>query len=184
MLDRYLIDHCSPTLASLKTASLFWYSYTCRRELQETIAVWNRRFQKKGLFLLVLQETGEQALIYICRHSHLKKDLQKPGVSRFLSSYGYRETTVGALLARLKMRLAESEVFPHEIGIFLGYPLGDVIGFIKNSGQNCKCSGCWKVYCNQCEAMKTFARYKRCRDIYARLWGQGKTVLQLTVAVQ
>ena len=27
--------------------------------------------------------------------------------------------------------------FPHEMGIFLGYPLGDVKGFIEHHGRNC-----------------------------------------------
>ena len=86
-------------------------------------------------------------------------------------------------LARLKNRLADCGNFPHEIGVFLGYPLEDVIGFIENAGQNCKCAGYWKVYCNECEAVKTFARFKKCRDIYLRLWKEGRSVLQLTVAV-
>ena len=75
-----------------------------------------------------------------------------------------------------------SKTFPHEIGVFLGYPLEDVIGFIKNSGQNSICTGCWKVYYNECEALKLFKRYKKCREVYQRLFKQGKTVLQLTVA--
>ena len=89
-------------------------------------------------------------------------------------------------LLRLQHRFAEykegRQPFPHEMGVFLGYPLGDVIGFIKNAGQNCKCVGCWKVYCNECEAERTFARYKKCSEIYRRLWNQGRTVMQLTVA--
>lgn len=72
--------------------------------------------------------------------------------------------------------------FPHEIGLFLGYPLGDVEGFIRNRGQNCKCAGCWKVYCNELEAQKRFARIQKCRKVYARLWAQGRSVWQLTVA--
>ena len=84
---------------------------------------------------------------------------------------------VDAALAHLKERLAGQEGFPHEIGLFLDYPLGDVIGFIENAGHNFKCSGCWKVYCNECEAVKLFARYKKCRDVYLRLWHQGRSVL-------
>ena len=60
--------------------------------------------------------------------------------------------------------------------------LNDVIGFIKNAGQNCKCVGCWKVYCNECEAIKAFARFKKCTSVYVRLWNQGRSVRQLTVA--
>lgn len=60
---------------------------------------------------------------------------------------------------------------------------GDVIGFIENKGHNYKCKGCWKVYCNECETQKTFQRYQKCRNVYLRLWKQGRSVLQLTVAV-
>ena len=69
-----------------------------------------------------------------------------------------------------------------QAGVLAGYPVEDVLGFIENAGQNCKCCGCWKVYCNECEAVRTFARYKKCRDIYKRLWQEGRSVLQLTVA--
>ena len=32
------------------------------------------------------------------------------------------------------------------------------------------------------EAEKTFCKYKKCREIYSRLWENGRSVLQLTVA--
>ena len=78
--------------------------------------------------------------------------------------------------------LAKAEGFPHEIGVFLDYPLEDVVGFIENAGQNYKCSGCWKVYCNECETRKLFAKYKKCREVYRRLWSQGRDIRTLTVA--
>ena len=36
-----------------------------------------------------------------------------------------------------------------------------MIGFIENGGDNCKCADCWKVYCDEKEAKKTFARLKK-----------------------
>ena len=85
-------------------------------------------------------------------------------------------------IERLRERLALQRGFPHEIGVFLGYPVEDVKGFIKHNGRNSKCVGCWKVYCNQCEAERAFARFNKCREVYMRLWRQGKSVQQLTVA--
>ena len=85
-------------------------------------------------------------------------------------------------MKKIKERFSHGGDFPHEIGIFLGYPLGDVIGFIQNLGKNCKCTGCWKVYCDECSAKKTFDKFKKCTEVYTRLWSQGRTVLQLTVA--
>ena len=99
-----------------------------------------------------------------------------------MKKYGYESIDPAYALERLRSRLAQREDFPHEIGLFLGYPLGDVIGFIKNAGQNCKCVGCWKVYCNECEAVKVFAKFKKCTSVYVRLWNQGRSVRQLTVA--
>ncbi len=182
MFDRYLIEHCAPTLASLKSASLFCLTKPDVKKLKRQIESWNRDFIQKGIFLTVLKNKNDRALIYVCRKSHLLSDLNKPGVSNFLKKYGYNVKDIKSTLLRLRERVNSSETFPHEIGVFLGYPLEDVIGFIKNSGQNSICTGCWKVYYNECEALKLFKRYKKCREVYQRLFKQGKTVLQLTVA--
>ncbi len=182
MLEKYLIEYCAPTLASLKTASLFCVKKISDTELQYYLRLWNTHLKEKGLRLIYLGQKGDQSLVYIYRLSSLREDLNKPGVAEFLAHYGYEQNDVNDILAHLKERLKEETAFPHEIGIFLGYPLGDVIGFIQNRGKNCKCSGCWKVYCNECETQKLFARFHKCRRLYSKLWREGKTVWQLTVA--
>ena len=182
MLDRYLIEHCSPTLASLKTANLFSLPFDSPEQLAQHLAGWNRQLSGKGVSLLPLLQRGGKALIYVYRRERLQDDLTAPGVVRFLSAYGYPGKDAQGALEHLQRRLEQSGGFPHEIGLFLGYPLGDVIGFVQNAGKNCKCTGCWKVYCDECEALRLFAKYRKCRDIYLRLWRQGRSVLQLTVA--
>lgn len=182
MFERYLIEYCSPTLASLKTASLFSLKFTDDAELLENLRIWNENFVDKGVMLMLLQKSENRGLVYVCRKRQLLRDLERPGVARFLETQGYDATDAKGALEILQSRLGQSCSFPHEIGIFLGYPLGDVIGFIQNGGRNAKCTGCWKVYCNECEAVKAFARFKKCRDVYLRLWQEGRSVLQLTVA--
>lgn len=78
-------------------------------------------------------------------------------------------------------RVCRSE-FPHEIGFFLGYPYEDVLGFIENRGQNYLEVGPWKVYANQNQARRTFARYRRCARIYARAYRCGQSLRRLTVS--
>lgn len=182
LIERYLIEHCSPTLASLKTANLINIPYESIDELNNSVAVLNSKLKSKGVVLLVLKYTEKSALIYTCRTAMLQEDLSKKNVREFLSTFGYENTDAQYCIARLKQRLCTSDEFPHEIGVFLGYPLGDVKGFIENAGQNSKCSGCWKVYCNECEAIKTFAKYKKCTQIYQKLWLQGRSITKLTVA--
>ena len=38
-----------------------------------------------------------------------------------------------------------------------------------------------QVYGDEQSAARQFERFRRCRDIYTRLWSRGKTVQQLTV---
>lgn len=52
---------------------------------------------------------------------------------------------------------------PHEIGIFLGYPLIDVAIFANCPDKKCLSVGYWKVYSNIDEAKKIFNRYDMAR---------------------
>lgn len=182
LLEKYLINQCSPTLASLKTGSIFTINDAAYGRISAEIEHWNRMLRKKSLSLFLLKFKSNTALVYLCRKSQLGEDLSREGVAEFLHGYGYENTDVDYAISLLRQRLRESEEFPHEIGLFLGYPLGDVEGFIKNAGQNSLCRGCWKVYCNECDTMKLFCKFRKCREVYTRLFSEGTPVMKLTVA--
>ena len=182
-LEHYLIEHCSPTLARLKSANLFRIPVSSRRELEQQLLAWNQLLGKKGVQVLLLKEETGQALIYVCRSALLKQDLTKPGVGEFLERYGYPTAALGDTLSRLRQKLQVEDGFPHEIGIFLGYPLDDVQGFIQNHGKNCKCTGCWKVYGDPIQAEARFASFRKCTEVYLRCYRSGTPVTRLTIAV-
>ena len=182
-MEDYLIEFCSPTLASLKVGSLFNYAYASRQELTEQLERLNELLAEKGLFLRVLRVHKDRALIYLCRRSQLVKLLHRPEIARFLAEYGYIRLDLESVLWHLQCRVCSSEEFPHEIGIFLGYPLEDVEGFIRCNGRCSKCAGIWRVYGDAEAAQKLFAQYAKCRSVYRRLWQEGRSVRQLTVAV-
>ena len=52
---------------------------------------------------------------------------------KLLIDQGYSPDDMSSCLKMLVARLNEKR-FPHEIGAFLGYPIEDVEGFIKNEG--------------------------------------------------
>lgn len=181
-MEKMLIEYCSATLASIKMANLFNIGFDDVKDLEEQISYWNRSMHKKGIQLFVLRVTNGKALVYVYRKKSLENCLKNPSIQDFLRKYGYENSEVEAVLNHLKARMMHNDVFPHEIGVFLDYPLKDVEGFINNKGKNFKISGIWKVYANEAETEKLFRQYKRCREIYIRLWKQGKSVMQLTVA--
>lgn len=181
-IEKHLIEHCSETLASLKTANLFGFEYDCESELLAHINDWNKRLNHKGVYVKILKKENGRALIYVYRKDKLTDELNESCIVSFLKQYGYNDFNIESVMETLQQHLSTKKEFPHEIGIFLGYPLNDVIGFIENQGKNSKCCGYWKVYGDESEAQKLFCRFKKCRDVYMRHWNKGKSVWQLTVA--
>ena len=56
MLERYLIEHCSPTLASIKTANLFNMPYDSWEGLESQIESLTQQFAEKGISLSVVRK--------------------------------------------------------------------------------------------------------------------------------
>lgn len=183
MLEKSLIFHCSPTLAGIKTGSLFLYRCPSINDLLTELHDLNHRLNGKGIVIEALHIKNSGALILAYRPKRLDADLKEQGVFPFLKGFGYTEADSEHAISRLKERFALQAGFPHEIGLFLGYPLIDVTGFIENRGQNSKCAGCWKVYRDERETVKLFDRYKKCKEVYLKMFDKGCSVLQLTVAV-
>jgi hypothetical protein len=183
MPEKEIILHCSPTLAGLKTGNLFLSDYKNSAVLQRDVAQWNARLGQKGLRFTVLRARNGRALIYAYRLSRLKETLSDTQVALFLAEHGYPAGHLEGCLTRLCVKLAECENFPHEIGVFLGYPLGDIKAFIANAGANCKCAGAWKAYSDEQAAEKTFSKYKKCTQIYCKKHAEGIGIDRLAVAM-
>ena len=183
MLDRYLIEYEAPTLASLKFGSMFWYDFDNVTEYWQQLRQYNLEIGKKGLVLKTLRLHNNRGLLYIYRPSRLSEVLSRPEIRAFLRKYGYRNFSCIEAVDMLRRRVEQSADFPHEVGIFLGYPLEDVKEFIRNRGQNSICCGCWKVYHNPEAARRCFAAYKKCTSVYRQCYRRGRSISQLTVAV-
>lgn len=183
MSEELLVQHCSPTLAGMKTGNMFNCKFADGIEMRNCIRCWNRMLVKKGLRVLPLRFREDRALVYVYRPARLSEDLQNDTAAEILDGHGYSMETPERCVVELIRRLENSEEFPHEIGLFLGYPPEDVRGFIENKAANCKCVGCWKVYGDADAAQKTFNKYKKCTDVYCAMFANGRSIERLTVAV-
>ena len=181
MSEETLVMHCSPTLAGLKTGNLINCSYHSYKEVLAFLRKWNIALREKGVRLIPLRFKDGKVLIYVYRPSKLSRDFQDDEVCSLLSSHGYCTDSCEKCVIQLMDRLGESAAFPHEIGLFLGYPCEDVKGFIENKASDAKCVGCWKVYGDVDKAQKIFDRFKKCTRIYHQQWSDGKPLKKLTV---
>ena len=183
MSEELLIRQGAPTLAGIKTGSLFPCPCEDRDALLADIRRLNRLLVPKGLCLLPIRFLEGQALLYLYRPAGLRHDLQDALAAEILRDAGYVDAGCARCVARLIRRFRESGEFPHEVGLFLSYPPEDVKGFIDHRANGFKCAGLWKVYGDEQKALAFFAKFKKCTEIYCALWQSGSRLEQLAVAV-
>ncbi len=170
--------HCGITFAGVKPASLF----SLKKTELSSLEYYERVFSRKGFAFCPLKDNGDRILMYVYNEKQLKAVLFDSENKKFLNEKGYRYDSVDEAVDALKKRLND-RCFPHEIGVFLGYALEDVKGFISNPNEGVCMTGYWKVYANVEEKAKKFALFRRCSDnIIEKLMG-GKPLTAIFRAV-
>lgn len=183
-LSAALIEHAAPTLAGLKPASLFRVYPRDGAFVQDFLAC-RTELARQGLVLTLLKGCRKSGayLVYLYRQRDLEQLLAREEHRTFLYEMGYTPwESVRGCLRQLAVRLCLEQDFPHEIGVFLGYPLADIKGFIANKGRDFTLCGCWKCYGDPREAQRTFHAYQRCTQDYLHRFAKGATLSQLVVA--
>ena len=181
MPEQFVIEHCAPTLAGIKTGNLFSIETAGREEAYAEVRELNNILKEKGVRAIPVSHKKHRTQIYLYRPDRLKKDLQDPEAAEILKQRGYRCDNPNLCVTRLIKALEQDGDYPHEIGLFLGYPPEDVKGFINSPCEGVQCCGYWKVYGDREKAEKTFASYRHCTESYRKAFSKGKSLAQLTV---
>lgn len=133
------------------------------------------------LSALTAGRRGGSALVFVYNRPLLDRTLRETGAAALLAGLGYPPDSLDEKLRRLMARLEASMGFPHEVGLFLGYPAEDVAGFIQNRGKNYKLCGVWKVYGDATRAGALFEEYDRCRRQLMAFVASGRRISELPV---
>ena len=180
MLNEDIVRYCAPTMACMKTGSMFNCPYQSHEEMTENLRVLNRMLRTRGMRIVPLRWKDGRVLIYLYRPAMLAQDLLSPGALQLLCECGYDCGNPDRCIVQLIGRLRESGEFPHEIGLFLGYPPADVDGFMHRK-EEWKICGLWKVYDDVEAAERQFTRCRRCTQEYLRRFEDGWSLSSLAV---
>ena len=181
--EAVLVRQCAPTLAGMKPGSIFCFNHSPLEVSRQKVCQWNKQLAPFGLTVQILLERpgSSSVIVFVYRRDRLEQMLSDDAYQSFLAQAGYERTNLDDLLEQLAQRLRTQPEFPHEIGVFLGYPLQDVIGFIENHGRNFTCCGFWKSYGDPAEMQVCFACYRRCIQTYVAMFEQGIPIERLAV---
>lgn len=172
-IELQLVLQCAPTIAGLKTSNLL----IVPKDLEDKVRMVLRH---SGLLGYRLVYDKKRVIFLVFNRDMLMSYLSKDEVKDFLVKYGYRTDAFGYCLRYFQKRYDAyvhcRKDFPHEMGVFLGYPLGDVEGFIENGGDNFLLSGYWKVYSDEAEAQGLFEKFDVVKDDMVRMVSKGYSI--------
>lgn len=179
--EELLAFHCSPVLMNLKASNMI--SLPNSDEVHKLLDFYNKEFAERRIVFKKLCCCHERCLILIYQEERLRNLLKDRGYRAYLTAAGYdSHNSLQEDLAELERRLQTEKCFPHEIGVFLEYPLEDILGFVLNNGCNCKYSGYWKVYGDVDVAKKFFDSYEKCRNMVTEKMNRGYSLLNAVSA--
>lgn len=174
-----LANQCAPVLTDVKPSNLLILT---KEEEQAFLTM----ELPDGVCVRCLYQGEKKSTWFLYRRDFLEAVLIWPQAQEFLEEYGYRtkedtlEEELGCLAGRFTAYKEGRADFPHEMGVFLGYPLHDVKGFIEHRGQDYLCSGYWKVYRNEKKAKKTFQLYQTVRRAVLEMISSGGELFELS----
>jgi len=180
-LTAHLMLECSEVLAGVKPANLLSLvnrTRPCGRNLYQ---LWQAHHEEliiriPDLTFIALQ-TKPQALLLLCyNHRVLDRHLSHAGIRILLQKAGYDVCgTCEALIGELQHRIINNTTFPHEIGLFIGYPAKDVAAFMGMVKLKFTCQGPWKIYGNPVHSLALADQYRCCRNRMSAVLASGSS---------
>ncbi|MBR1741606.1 MAG: DUF3793 family protein [Lachnospiraceae bacterium] len=177
-LDLQMAMQCAPLFAGLKVSNLLIVDTENRSRVLQIL-------KNSQIAHITLSEFEGRVTMLLYRNEELRGYFEDQRVKNLLQFLGYENTSFWQLLMKFRERFQfyqrESQDFPHEMGLFLGYPVEDVAGFIKNEGKKSLCTGYWKVYRNPKEKVTLFEQFEQARERMIQYIYGGGSICQIAL---
>ena len=171
-----LAFQCAPLITGLKESNLLNIKKQDYQRMKDI-------FKESELTIYPLGIHAGKITVFLYHRERLEKFFSGESVLALLHEIGYIDTDLKQVLpvfrTHYQQYLKEKKVFPHEMGLLLGYPPEDVKGFIHNQGKNYLYSGYWKVYDRPHEKIRLFQKYEHSREKLIQLLSYGMRIEEI-----
>lgn len=156
----FLVNQCAPVMKHLKPAQMLTLSKECVKEMASLCQTWD-------LCYLNLYQDTRKEVILIYREAEMLRFLGREKVLHLLEEKNYDissfSTMIHSLCEKMESFYKGVGKYPHEVGLFLGYPLEDVLGFMGEKQVKPLYRGYWVVYNDLNHAKNVFKKYDQAR---------------------
>ncbi len=175
-LETQVALQCAPLLTGIKMSNLFIVSNVNECEVVDL-------FCKTSISTYVIYHSKGRYIFLLYKKTELESYLNSKNIKMFMELLGYHTFLLGDILNEFAIRysryMEDRKDFPHEIGLLLGYPMEDVLGFIKNEGKDFLYTGYWKVYANLSDTINLFNKYNQAKERIVYLLCNGVSIKQI-----
>ncbi len=166
-LLRFLMIKTAAVRAGIKPGALLRVARCYRLSHDESkgeICLYqNEILEELKLEFRILKHDPDSALVLFYEPALLAETLENAGNADYLAEHGYEKCRrMEDYLEMLKERCRRMPL-PHEVGIFIGYPLKDVMGFIERAPRTQVARGDWQVFGDPGESLRLMRLY-RCAE--------------------
>lgn len=167
-IESFLSYNTSLICAGVKPSITLNLSYINNKDMYKLWKLYGEQYIKEmKLKFAILRKNKDSVILLIYDEKLLKQCIERKSCREFLQPLGYsKDFTIDEYIMKLISRYNKYKC-PHELGIFLGYPLEDVIDFMNCTNKKCKACGYWKVYNREERAKNIFSIYDNVRLIAA-----------------
>ena len=180
-LEQCLARHCAPVFYGRKSANLISVEKAEEAKLEMFL-------KETGVSWAVLCSCSQRSQILLYDRKRLEAYLAQEENRAFLVRCGYDAETLEGKLQQLTVCYEayrkQGAEFPHEIGLFLEYPLADILSYITHKGKYAIHNGYWKVYHNPDQAKERFQLYDKLRDGLLELLEEGHSLAECVQKLQ
>ncbi|EHQ88561.1 DUF3793 family protein [Desulfosporosinus youngiae] len=164
----FLVESLAPLVLRFKPSVLLNVSLENETAWKEFKGLFT---QPKALQIKTIRKLNGRLQVIFYQKELLDSVLRQKPIQEFLKTLSYpKQYSLNAYLSFLKHRIT-SLAFPHEVGVFLGYPLKDVLGFMGLLPLPYKRTQGWRIYGEETPSNEIYEKYRQARSMMRKLAG-------------
>jgi len=164
----FLVESLAPLVLGIKPSVLLNVSLEDQMQWKEFEELFT---QQKKLKIKQIRKLNGRLQVIFYHMEMLDSVLRQKPIQDFLITLSYPEQySLDSYLSLLKHKIISFK-FPHEVGVFLGYPLKDVLGFMGLQPLPYRRTQGWRIYGDDTPSNEVFEKCSQSRSMMRKLAG-------------
>ncbi len=203
-LQQGIAQYCAPVLMGMKPAGMFnvvryhevgtrpcgkpLMAQAAPGQVELAVSSVDGTLRETGVRVRAMAHRKGSSMVFVWRPTLMRAFIGRDPEATMLEVEGYDVDSDEACIDRLQARILSfdsrprnpdgTDRFPHEVGFLLGYPLDDVMGFVRTRAR-ALARGWWNVYSDVERAQRVFRTYDACVTLADRRMCEGDTLTGL-----